>query len=277
MFKKILAPVRGTHEDAAALDVGFLLARRFGARVEAFYAAPSSPTSVTVDTVESKRSDEVARLEGTELYLAALALFSERLERATSIVPQSSGLSACFSALPGPEADLVATNGRVSDLIITAHPAADEPSWPNLSLESAIRETGCPVLLIPQAVSRIGARVAIAWNGTVEVARAVRFALPLLRESEQTLVVTVGKQQCKSTSAAELVEYLRCHGVKGESVVLPLQHGSESAALLAECLARQADLIVAGAFTRYRTERPTFGSMTQAMIMQTQMPVFMAQ
>ena len=189
MFKKILAPVRGTHEDAAALDVGFLLARRFGARVEAFYAAPSSPTSVTVDTVESKRSDEVARLEGTELYLAALALFSERLERATSIVPQSSGLSACFSALPGPEADLVATNGRVSDLIITAHPAADEPSWPNLSLESAIRETGCPVLLIPQAVSRIGARVAIAWNGTVEVARAVRFALPLLRESEQTKVV----------------------------------------------------------------------------------------
>ena len=219
----------------------------------------------------------MARLEGTELYRAALALFSERLERATSIVPQRSGLSACFSALPGPEADLVAANGRVSDLIIIAHPAEDGPSWPNFSLESAIRETGCPVLLIPRAVSRIAARVAIAWNGTVEVARAVRFALPLLRESEQTLVVTVGKQPCKSASAAELVEYLRCHGVKGESVMLPLQHESESAALLAECLARQADLIVAGAFTRYRTERPTFGSMTRAMIMQTQMPVFMAQ
>jgi hypothetical protein len=59
--------------------------------------------------------------------------------------------------------------------------------------------------------------------------------------------------------------------------MLPLQHGSESMVLLGECLARQADLIVAGAFTRYRTERPTFGSMTQAMIMQTQMQVFMAQ
>jgi nucleotide-binding universal stress UspA family protein len=274
MFKKILAPVRGTREDAAALDVGFLLARRFGARVEAFYAAPSSTPSVTV---ESKPSDEVARLEGTELYRTARALFAERLERITSIVPQSSGLSARFSALPGPEADLIAAIGRVSDLIIIAHPAEDGSPWPNLSLESAIRETGCPVLLVPRAVSRIGARVAIAWNGTPEVARAVRFALPLLRETEQTLVVTVGKQPYKSTSAAELVEYLRCHGVKGESVMLPLQHGSESMVLLGECLARQADLIVAGAFTRYRTERPTFGSMTQAMIMQTQMQVFMAQ
>jgi nucleotide-binding universal stress UspA family protein len=165
MFKKILAPVRGTREDAAALDVGFLLARRFGARVEAFYAAPSSTPSVTAET---KPSDEVARLEGTELYRTARALFAERLERITSIVPQSSGLSARFSALPGPEADLIAAIGRVSDLIIIAHPAEDGSPWPNLSLESAIRETGCPVLLVPRAVSRIGARVAIAWNGTLK-------------------------------------------------------------------------------------------------------------
>lgn len=94
-------------------------------------------------------------MEGPELYRTALALFSERLERVTSIVPQSSGLSARFPALPGPEADLIAANGRVSDLIITAHPAEDGSSWPNLSLESAIRETDCPVLLIPRAVSRI--------------------------------------------------------------------------------------------------------------------------
>jgi nucleotide-binding universal stress UspA family protein len=185
MFKKILAPIRGAHEDAPALDMGFLLASRVGARVEAFYAAPSNTASVTVDTVESKPSDEVAHLEGTELYRAALILFSERFERATSIVPRGSGLLAGFSSLPGTEAELVAAKGRVSDLIIIAHPAGDGPTWPNLSLESAIRGTGCPVLLIPRVVSQTGTRVAVAWNGTVEAARAVRFALPLLERASR--------------------------------------------------------------------------------------------
>ena len=39
-------------------------------------------------------------------------------------------------------------------------------------------------------------------------------------------------------------------------MTLPLQHESESATLLEECLAREADLVVMGAFTRYRTDRP---------------------
>lgn len=276
MFKKILAPIRGTHEDAAALDVAFMLAGQFGARVEALYAAPSNAASVTVDTVELKPADEVARLEGTELYRAALILFSERLENASSIGPQGSVLSARFSALPGTEADLVAVNGRVSDLIIIARPAGVEPAWPNLSVESAIRETGTPVLLIPRVVSRIGTRTVVAWNGSVEAARAVRFALPLLRQSVQTFVMTVGDLPRKS-SGAKLVEYLRCHGVSGESVTLPLQEGSESATLLDEGLVREADLVVMGAFTRYRTDRPTFGSMTHAMITQTQVSALMAQ
>jgi len=79
MFKKILAPIRGTHEDAAALDVAFMLAGQFGGRVEALYVAPSNAASVTVDTVELKPADEVARLEGTEPHRAALILFSEAL------------------------------------------------------------------------------------------------------------------------------------------------------------------------------------------------------
>lgn len=163
IFKKILAPIRGAHEDAPALDMGFLLASRFGARVEAFYAAPSNTASVTVDTVESKPSDEVAHLEGTELYRAALILFSERFGRATSIVPRGSGLLAGFSSLPGTEAELVAAKGCVSDLIIIAHPAGDGPTWPNLSLESAIREPR-PVDPAGGLSNRYSDRSRLEWN-----------------------------------------------------------------------------------------------------------------
>lgn len=60
-------------------------------------------------------------------------------------------------------------------------------------------------------------------------------------------------------------------------MTLPLQRASEGATLLQECLAREADLIVMGAFTRYRSDRLTFGTMTQAMIMQTQIAALMAQ
>jgi hypothetical protein len=84
--------------------------------------------------------------------------------------------------------------------------------------------------------------------------------------------MTIAEQPC-TFSSAELMGYLRCHGTSGESVIVPPQRESEVATLLAECLAREADLIIAGAFTRYRTDHPTFGSMTQAMIMQRQIPV----
>ncbi|WOH53274.1 hypothetical protein [Bradyrhizobium sp. sBnM-33] len=215
MFKKILAPIRGTQEDAAALDVAFLLANQFGSSVEALYAAPLDAASITVDVIDCKPAGEIALPDGTELQRAALVLFSRRLETATTIVPLDSGLSGRFSALPGTEPDLIAANGRISDLIVITRPSAAESAWPNLSLESAIRETGSPVLLIPRAVSRIGGRTVVAWNGNVEAARAVRFALPLLRKSVQIVVVIVGGQPCTS-SGAKLVEYLRCHGVRAE-------------------------------------------------------------
>ena len=87
MFKKILAPIRGTHEDVAALDVAFLLASQFGSRVEALYAAPLDTASILVDAVERKPAGEIALPECTELHRTALALFSERFENATTIDP----------------------------------------------------------------------------------------------------------------------------------------------------------------------------------------------
>jgi nucleotide-binding universal stress UspA family protein len=98
--------------------------------------------------------------------------------------------------------------------------------------------------------------------------------MPLLKASTQTTVLTVSDHDFMS-SGSDVVHYLACHDVKAEHVLVPLQHSTESATLLAESLSRGADLIVQGAFTRYRTGRPSFGSMTEAVMRQTQIPVLM--
>lgn len=146
--------------------------------------------------------------------------------------------------------------------------------WPSISLQAAIQETGCPVLLVPARITQLGNRIVVAWNGAIEATRAIRASMPLLKASTQTTVLTVSDNDLKPPGS-DVVDYLGCHGVRAENFLVPLQYSNESTILLAKSLSRGADLIVQGAFTRYRTGRLSFGSMTTEMMWQTQIPVLM--
>ena len=185
-------------------------------------------------------------------------------------------MSARFLELQGIEADLIAEHGRLSDLIIFAHPhSPDLQTWPNISVQSALRESARPVLLTPKTVTQVGKRNIIAWNGSLEAVRAVTFALPILARGANTLVVTVGKHDIQP-SGGKVVDYLKCHGIAAESRIVPLERDSESSTLLSASQTCEADLIILGAYTRHRTGRPVFGSMTIEMIKQNKIPIFMA-
>lgn len=183
-------------------------------------------------------------------------------------------MSARFLERQGIEADLIAERGRPSDLIVLARPHSTDLPWPNISVQSALRESARPVLLMPNTVSQVGKRNIIAWNGSLEAVRAVTFAIPILARGENTLVVTVGRHDVQPPGE-KVVEHLYCHGIEAESKVVPLEE-SESSTLLSASRTFGADLIILGAYTRYRTGRPVFGSMSIEMIKQNKISIFIA-
>ena len=260
-FRNILVPVAGVDSDSAAIDAALLLSREFEAHVEALYAKTArDENSVGAGFMEAGRT--------RALFLNRCKSYGieELSDKATD------RLSARFLELQGIEADLIAEHGRLSDLIVFAHPNSDL-LWPNISVQSALRETARPILIMPSTVTRVSKRNVIAWNGSLEAVRAVAFAIPILQRGARTFVVTVGNHDIQP-SGEKVVEYLKCHGIEAESMVVPVERKSESSTLLAASLSFEADLIILGAYTRYHTGRLVFGSMTIEMIKQNKIPVF---
>jgi len=257
-FRKLLVPLAGVDSDSAAIDTALVLGHEFEAHIVALHARP---------LLENSHLGLVRELFWSRCKSYGIG---ELNNKATD------RMSARFLELQGMEADLIAEHGRLSDLIIFAHPhSTDLPTWPNISVQSALRESARPVLLTPNTVTQVGKRNIIAWNGSLEAVRAVTFALPILARGANTLVVTVGKHDIQP-SGERVVDYLKCHGIEAESRIVPLERESESSTLLSASRTFEADLIILGAYTRHRTGRPVFGSMTIEMIKQNEIPIFMA-
>src|SRR3546814_6143447 len=81
-------------------------------------------------------------------------------------------------------------------------------------IDEALIETGRPVLVAPPAApASIGKRIAVAWNGSTQSARAISIALPFLKQAER-VVITVGGGEDNHAPASGLVQYLERHGVR---------------------------------------------------------------
>lgn len=269
MFRKILVPLAGVDSDTAAIDAALLLGREFAAHVEALYAKKTGDEHSVGDTIERADFIEVGRVRALFLNRCKSYGIEELGDKTTD------RLSADFLELQGIEADLIAEHGRLSDLIVFAHPNSTDLPWPNISVRTALRGTARPVLLMPGKVTQIGKRNVIAWNDLLEAVRALAFAIPILLRGASTLVVTIGNHSVQP-SGEKVVQYLKWHGINAERMAVDVEKSSESSTLLAASLRVEADLIILGAYTRHRTGRPVFGSMTIEMIKQRKISIFMA-
>lgn len=278
-IRRILVALGGLDEDAVSLQSALALARRFNAHVGALHAKAAAAeeiglgreTAYAVLATERAVNERAARAR--EMFHAACK--AHRVP--VSSRPRGSGVSACFVERSGLEEDLVAECGRLYDLIVMANPASFGAGGPTLSIEAALRDTGRLVLITPRPLSDKAEKIAaVAWNGSIAAARAVAGALPLLRLARRTVVLTAGRAGAFRPPASEVVEYLSWHGIKAESVTIPLRRRSEGQALLHAVRQHGAGFLVQGAYTRGRLRRLVFGGVTGDMLSQTAVPLVMA-
>ena len=274
-LSSVLVPLSGGPNGEGALVTAVTLARLFGPRIDALHvrvkgaqAIPGMAEGVTGVLVERLMDSIEAR--GAEQVKSADALFRKVCRNAAT-----GALPAGFAALAGRPEIEIAHRGRLSDLVVF-EACEDEPGpeYPAV-LEAALFETGRPVLLsTPGGVTSFEGKAVLAWNDSVEAARAMGAALPLLAVARSVTVVTV-RDRCDA-SPEDAVSFLRGHGIEARPKVLEPDYRAVGEQIQDEAIAEAGGLLVMGAYSHSRLRELVLGGVTDSITKAPRVPVLMA-
>ena len=196
----------------SVLETALLLARRYDSYIEGVplrwatedFALGDIVVAFPVEQYEREIAAEAQRARQTfETFMQ-----KNDVPRSTT---RTTSLSFGWLNEPPEGETFVGNYGRAFDVIVMNRPDANSSGLYHRALESALFESGRPMLLCPPSPpEHIGTNVLIAWNGSTEQARTVALAMPLLERAERVTVLTVtGGTGVPGPSAEQMIRYLQ--------------------------------------------------------------------
>lgn len=166
--------------------------------------------------------------------------------------------------------EVIAAEARAADLVVIGREALPGDVYHTFDPGAVILACGRPVLVVPRGIDRLQAsHILIAWKDTREARRAVRDALPLLKEAQRVTIASVGPRDLEERSreeAADVGRYLERHRVSlGQQIVMS-SPDADGHVLLRLAEEQKADLIVAGGYGRSRLSEWIFGGVTRHLL-----------
>jgi nucleotide-binding universal stress UspA family protein len=283
-MRTLLVHMEDSPQLSSLLKAALLIARRFGSHIEALHVPQILPSMLPLSPEGGlATADVMASLEqGAEDANQRLRAVFDQFMTAETIVQTPIGAatdepSANWNEVSQTDQDTLPSRGRIFDLIIVGRPVAGQFAPSMVALESALFESGRPLLIVPpDPVQQIGRKVAIAWNGSTETARTVAFALPFLQQAEEILVVSVEQGMVPGPSGQDLAQNLTRSGLAIRARHVDAEGRSIGEVMLAESRAFDADLLIKGAYTQSRLRQMIFGGATSHILAHADLPVFMA-
>jgi hypothetical protein len=264
----------------SALDTALLLARKFDSCIEGFPLRPAVADLVAMDP-DSGLTMVAVKENDAEMVRQAETLFrsfmeSQQVPESTGKAPASLSWSWLGDAPSGH--DFVGSYGRVFDVIVLARPGDEWQSPSMITLESALFESGRPVLIAPPTSPRsLATNILIAWNQSTEQARTMADAMPFLRAAERITILTVEGATVAGPRGEQMAHSLAMNGIKSETMTLkPAGKRSAGETILAKADELGCDLIVKGAYTQSRLRQMIFGGTTRHILANAKLPVLMA-
>lgn len=146
-------------------------------------------------------------------------------------------------------------------------------------LETLLFESGRPVLVTPPQASEFRAgNILVAWDGSSRAARAVADAMPLLRSADRVDIVCVTNEKDlrRSSPGVELAGALARHAITPEVNDITATDRNAARAIREHAVAVKADLLVMGAFAHSRLRQMVLGGVTDSMLRDAELPLFMS-
>ena len=146
-------------------------------------------------------------------------------------------------------------------------------------IEALLFESGRPVIVVPPGVDTFKHdRVLIAWDASVRATRAVNDAMGILKSAASVEVLAIGseKELAHEVPGAELAPHLARHGVHVDVKNLVVSPDGVAATLREQAGLIGADLIVMGAFNHSRIREWVLGGVTESLLEDCKVPLFMS-
>ncbi len=281
-MKVILVPVAGRPECQTALKQAFGLARTFEGNVIGSYlreggdelrAGKAQLRIIAGKTHTERRS----RRKSEALAKAAHKIFFEHVEKNAFTMGKRAKLDQQYAAfwheLSGDPDKLFPIVGPVADLSVVSRPKSTARGRGKEFMLSAVLHSGKPVLVVPQQdMPIVGRNILIAWDQSVDAARAVSAALPLLKRAESVIICSCGPENQPGPKSTSLAQYLRLHGIKSERFKTKGRKVASELEQVAKT--SQSDLIVLGAYSRNRMAEIWFGGVTEHMLFNANHAIF---
>ena len=175
-----------------------------------------------------------------------------------------------------PCGDIIAARARTFDMTMLVC----LPESPDHALleQDVLFGSGGPVVIFPAAdVPTHIETVAVAWDGSRAAARAVRDAIPLLRQAGNIRLLTCSQDKPIGTLAIEgITALLAAHEIDARHVSVALEGRPVGEALQASALEQDAGLMVMGAYGHSRVREFVMGGATTSALTAPRLPLFMS-
>lgn len=273
-FARILVHVGLDRANSDRLGFAVALAERFGsAMTGAYLMPPLIPSAVAVGDVLPELIVEQEKLAQADAETARRAFLDHTTRKA---------LKTEWHGLREPGLPKLRHLARCVDLAVVGQVDPDMPDEAvMLRPEELVLGSGRPAIVVPYigGPHAFGRKVAIAWNGSRESARAVGDAMPFLREAESIWAVSINAPDETDGGpgpAMELVKHLADHGVKAQPQILKSSDISAADMLLSRIADLGADSLVMGCFGHSRLREIVLGGMTRDILRHMTVPVLLS-
>ena len=268
----LLAAVGGAPDDEDAIAVAADLAHRHQSSavvVNTFVAAPAliiEPVGVGTTMRPQVWQAMSEREEAVRRQIRGL-VDREAKRFGLSDTPCAAG-SIRLAAPVGDGTSLMRELPLVDLAVVAQSSVTGEGAWIG-ALDEALMAAKVPVYVARDGHTAAAKAAAIAWDGSFEAARAVRAALPLLKDAAEIAILQdperLETRQGSSADPERLKAYLGAHGVAVETV-MQVRGAKVGPALLDAAQAFGAALLVAGAYRHSRLAEALFGGATRAFL-----------
>ncbi len=282
-MKNLLVAVEQSRALPSVFETAHVVAQTFDSYIEGFYLLPAIDVLLGAEGMGAALSaaesvERETRQRSEDARQRFLNFVQSRKIPLSGPSADGKGISAGWHLEEAPGEGPIGSRGRLFDLIIVGRPIDGEPTPTVSMLETALFDSGRPVLLAPPTAPReIGKTIVIAWNGSTESARTVALAMPLLTRADTVRVLTIDGGTVPGPGPDDLAKMLQRHGIQATAVTAAAKASQTvGEAILAETTALGADLLVKGAYTHSRLRQMIFGGATRHLIYNAEIPVLMA-
>lgn len=263
----------GPEETSSALGYGLSLAQQ--AKAHATVRAASVKIALTSAWVGKFAADLVAA-ENRRLHDLA-----EAVARSAKADAEATGVDCSVEAphLSYPELlNVFRSQARLHDLSIL-DAEAEAVDLDRGLIEALLMDSGRPLLIIPPGWDAFRAkRIILAWDGSAKAARAAADALPFLRAADAVDVISVtGEKDLPDTvPGTGIAQHLTRHGVAATAASVEALGGDVAQTFRDTAKRSGADMIVMGGYVHSRLREMVFGGVTQSLLKQSPVPLFMS-